>query len=173
VTYPLLLDEMLSADIAVRLGKRGHDVLAVVADSSLVGLADQQSSLKPPLVVALRSLPTSRTSSPLDAQYKTAGRQHAGLVLVSTKTFPQDRRLLSALKRKVGQLDALSGARLTNSRWRSGRSRFPNATAPTTKTEPSYDDMNHQTPPRHHRRQISQPTPRAGNSARIPGRPGA
>ena len=100
---------MLSADIAVRLGKRGHDVLAVVADSSLVGLADQQSSLKPPLVVALWSLPTSRTSSPLDAQYKTAGRQHAGLVLVSTKTVPQDRTLLSALKRKVGQLERALG----------------------------------------------------------------
>ena len=173
MTYPLLLDEMLSADITVRLGKRGHDVAAVVADSSLVGLADQQ--ILPEAAASGRALVTANIKDfiPLDAQYKTTGRQHAGLVLVSTKTFPQDRRLLSALKRKVGQLDALSGARLTNSRWRSGRSRFPNATAPTTKTEPSYDDMNHQTPPRHHRRQISQPTPRAGNSARIPGRPGA
>jgi hypothetical protein len=34
---------------------------------------------------------------PLDAQYKAAGRQHAGLVLVSTKTFPRDRTLLSGL----------------------------------------------------------------------------
>ena len=109
---------MLSADIAVRLGKRGHDVVAVVADSSLVGLADQQ--ILPEAAASGRALVTANIKDfiPLDAQYKTAGRQHAGLVLVSTKTFPQDRRLLSALKRKVGQLDALSGARLTNSRWR-------------------------------------------------------
>jgi hypothetical protein len=118
VTYPLLLDEMLSADITVRLGKRGHDVAAVVADSSLVGLADQQ--ILPEAAASGRALVTANIKDfiPLDAQYKTTGRQHAGLVLVSTKTFPQDRRLLSALKRKVGQLDALSGARLTNSRWR-------------------------------------------------------
>ena len=88
---------MLSADIAVRLGKRGHDVVAVVADSSLVGLADQQ--ILPEAAASGRALVTANIKDfiPLDAQYKTAGRQHAGLVLVSTKTFPQDRRLLSAL----------------------------------------------------------------------------
>ena len=88
---------LLSADIAVRLGKRGHDVVAVVADSSLVGLADQQ--ILPEAAASGRALVTANIKDfiPLDAQYKTAGRQHAGLVLVSTKTFPQDRRLLSAL----------------------------------------------------------------------------
>jgi hypothetical protein len=88
---------LLSADIAVRLGKRGHDVAAVVADSSLVGLADQQ--ILPEAAASGRALVTANIKDfiPLDAQYKTTGRQHAGLVLVSTKTFPQDRRLLSAL----------------------------------------------------------------------------
>jgi hypothetical protein len=88
---------MPSADIAVRLGKRGHDVVTVVADSSLVGLADQQILSE---AAASGRAPVSANSKdfvPLDAQYKTTGRQHAGLVLVSTKTFPQDRRLLSAL----------------------------------------------------------------------------
>jgi hypothetical protein len=97
MTYPLLLDEMLSADIAVRLGKRDHDVVAVVADSSLVGLADQQ--ILSEAAASGRALVTANIKDfvPLDAQYKTAGRQHAGLLLVSTKTFPQDRTLLSAL----------------------------------------------------------------------------
>lgn len=100
---------MLSADIAVRLGKRGHDVVAVVADSSLVGLADQQ--ILPEAAASGRAPVTANIKDfiPLDAQYKTAGRQHAGLVLVSTKTFPQDRTLLSALKRKVGQLERALG----------------------------------------------------------------
>jgi len=34
---------------------------------------------------------------PFDAHYKTAGRQHAGLVLVSSKTFPQDRAFTGAI----------------------------------------------------------------------------
>src|SRR5262249_10752095 len=33
---------------------------------------------------------------PLDTQYKTTGRQHAGLILVTTKTFPQDRSFTGA-----------------------------------------------------------------------------
>ena len=78
---------LLSADIAVRLGKRGHDVVAVVADSSLVGLADQQ--ILPEAAASGRALVTANIKDfiPLGAQYKTTGRQHAGLVLVSTKTL--------------------------------------------------------------------------------------
>ena len=97
VTYPLLLDEMLSADNAVQLDKRGHDVMAVVSDPGLVGLADEQ--ILSEAATNGRALVTANIKDfvPLDAQYKTAGRQHAGLVLVSTKTFPQDRTLLGAL----------------------------------------------------------------------------
>ncbi len=50
---------------------------------------------------------------PLDGQYRAAGRSHAGLILVSTATFPQDRNFVgavaSALVRlldKEGQIQA-------------------------------------------------------------------
>jgi hypothetical protein len=42
VSYPLLLDEMLSGHIADALRSKGHDVLAVVADSALLALPDDQ-----------------------------------------------------------------------------------------------------------------------------------
>jgi hypothetical protein len=38
----LLLDETFSAVIAEQLRAKGHDVLAVVADPALTGLADEQ-----------------------------------------------------------------------------------------------------------------------------------
>jgi hypothetical protein len=41
---------------------------------------------------------------PLDQRYKTAGRSHAGLVLISTKGFPQDRSFTGAV---VTALDRL------------------------------------------------------------------
>ena len=109
VTYRLLLDEMLSADIAVQLGKRGHDVIAVVADPGLVGLPDDQILAE--AATNGRALVTGNIKDfiPLDAQYKTAGRQHAGLILVSTKTFPQGRMLLSALTDALDLLLSTAG----------------------------------------------------------------
>jgi predicted nuclease of predicted toxin-antitoxin system len=91
VSYPLLLDEMLSDDIADQLRKRGHDVLAVVADTGLVGLPDDQILAQ--AAAQDRALVTANIKDfmPLDAQYKASGRQHAGLILISTKTFPQNR----------------------------------------------------------------------------------
>jgi hypothetical protein len=62
VSYPLLLDEMLADDIADQLRKRDHDVVAVVADTGLVGLPDVRSWRMPPPRVVPWSRPTSRTS---------------------------------------------------------------------------------------------------------------
>jgi hypothetical protein len=103
VSYPLLLDEMLSDDIADQLRKRGHDILAVVADTALVGLPDDQILAE--AAAAGRALVTANIKDfmPLDAQYKASGRQHAGLILTSTKTFPQDRSSTGAI------VDALAG----------------------------------------------------------------
>ena len=42
--------------------------------------------------------------APLDARYRAASQAHAGLVLVSAKTFPQDRSYPAAL---TGALSAL------------------------------------------------------------------
>lgn len=90
MSHPLLLDEMLSDDIADQLRKRGHDVLAVVADTGLVGLADDQILAQ--AAAQGRALVTANIKDfmPLDAAYKMAGRQHAGLIVISTKTFPQN-----------------------------------------------------------------------------------
>jgi hypothetical protein len=97
VTYPLLLDEMFSDEIAGQLRKHGHDVQAVVADPGLVSLPDDRILAE--AAVEGRALVTANVKDfrPLDAQYKTAGRQHAGLILVSTKTFPQDRSFPGAI----------------------------------------------------------------------------
>lgn len=104
MTYPLLLDEMLSADIAHELRKRGHDVLAVVADPALIALPDDQVLAE--AASSGRALVTINIKdfAPLDAHYKTSGRRHAGLVFVSTKTFPQNRTFFSAV---ADALDAL------------------------------------------------------------------
>ena len=97
MSHPLLLDEMLSDVIADQLRKRGHDVLAVVADSSLVGLPDEQIFAQ--AAAEGRALVTANIKdfAPLDVQCRASGRQHAGLILVSTKTFPQNRSFSAAV----------------------------------------------------------------------------
>jgi hypothetical protein len=100
----LLLDEMLSDEIAEQLRAKGHDVRSVVADPSLVALPDDQ--VLAAAGTAGRALVTANIKDfvPLDGQHKAIGRTHAGLVLVSTKTFPQDRSYAGAI---VTALDRL------------------------------------------------------------------
>jgi Domain of unknown function (DUF5615) len=91
VSQPLLLDEMFSDDITQRLRAKGYDVISVVADPALVGLPDDQV-----LAYATtegRALVTANIKDfiPLDGRYRAAGQAHAGLILVSAKTFPQNR----------------------------------------------------------------------------------
>jgi len=109
----LLLDEMFSGSIAEQLRAKGHDVLAVVADPALIGLADDQ--ILAHAAATRRALVTAniRDFMPLDARYRAASQTHAGLILVSAKTFPQDRSFtaaiisaLSALLDQAGQIQA-------------------------------------------------------------------
>jgi hypothetical protein len=95
---------MLSDQIAVQLQARGHDARSVVADPALVGVPDDQ--LLAEAAAAGRALVTANIKDfiPLDGQYKAIGRPHAGLILVSTKTFPQDRSYTGAV---VTALDKL------------------------------------------------------------------
>jgi Domain of unknown function (DUF5615) len=100
----LLLDEMFSGIIAEQLRAKGHNVLAVVADPALVGLADDQilahaSAAKRALVTA-----SIKDFIPLDARYRAASQTHAGLILVSARTFPQDRTFTTAI---ISALSAL------------------------------------------------------------------
>ena len=107
----LLLDEMFSVAIAEQLRAKGHDVIAVVTDPALVGLSDDQ--ILAHATDTGRALVTANIKDfvPLDARYRAASQTHAGLILVSTKTFPQDRTFtaaitsaLSALLGKAGQI---------------------------------------------------------------------
>jgi hypothetical protein len=97
MSCPLLLDEMVSDSIAAQLRAKHHDVLAVVADPALAGIPDDQI-----LACAAangRALVTAniRDFMPLNSQYSTSGTSHAGLILVPTKTFPQDRSYVGAV----------------------------------------------------------------------------
>jgi Domain of unknown function (DUF5615) len=104
VSQPLLLDEMFSDDIAQQLRAQGHDVISVVADPALIGLPDDQV-----LAYATtegRGLVTANIKDfvPLDGRYRAAGQSHAGLILVSTKTFPQNRGFPAAIGASLATL---------------------------------------------------------------------
>jgi predicted nuclease of predicted toxin-antitoxin system len=106
MSYPLLLDEMLSDTIAQQLRAQGHDVISVVGHPALVALPDDQI-----LAYAAsegRALVTANIKDfmPLDGRYRAAGQDHSGLILVSTKTFPQNRGFTTAI---TAALEALLG----------------------------------------------------------------
>jgi hypothetical protein len=97
MSYPLLLDEMLSGTIADQLRSKGHDVHAAVADPALLALPDDQILAHP--TATGRALVTANITDfmPLDAQYRAAGQTHAGLIFISSKTFRQDRAYTAAI----------------------------------------------------------------------------
>jgi hypothetical protein len=104
MSQPLLLDEMFSDDIAKQLRAKGYDVFSVVAEPALVGLPDDQV-----LAYATtdgRALVTANIKdfAPLDGRYRAAGQSHAGLILVSTKTFPQNCGFPSAITNSLATL---------------------------------------------------------------------
>ncbi|HEV3381356.1 MAG TPA: DUF5615 family PIN-like protein [Trebonia sp.] len=97
MSHPLLLDEMFSDTIAQQLHAKGHDVVSVVAHPALVALPDDQ-------IIAYattegRALVTANIKDfmPLDSRYRAAGQAHPGLILVSTKTFPQNRSFTTTI----------------------------------------------------------------------------
>jgi hypothetical protein len=111
VSHPILLDEMFSGIIAEQLRAKGHDAQAVVTDPAFVSLPDDQVLTR--ATAAGRALVTANIKDfmPLDARYRAASQPHAGLLLVSAKTFPQDRTYtagitsaLSALLDQPGQI---------------------------------------------------------------------
>lgn len=93
----LLLDEMIGPSVARELRDRGLDVVAVAERTDLRALPDDVV-----LDVAReegRTLVTLNIGdfARLHQQWLAEGRQHCGLVLVTTQAFPQDRRLVGAL----------------------------------------------------------------------------
>jgi len=107
MSQPLLLDEMFSDSIAQQLRGHGYDVASVVADPALVALPDDQ--ILAHATAEGRALVTVNIKDfvPLDGRYRAAGQSHAGLILVSTKTFPQNRAFTAAI---AAALTAVLGA---------------------------------------------------------------
>jgi hypothetical protein len=107
MSQPLLLDEMFTDDIAQQLRTKGYDVISVVADPALVGRPDDQ--ILAYATTEGRTLVTANIKDfvPLDTRYRAADQSHAGLILVSTKTFPQNRGFSSAVTTALAAL--LSG----------------------------------------------------------------
>jgi hypothetical protein len=102
----LLLDEMFPKAMADQLNAKGHDVRAVVADVNFFGLPDEEILIG--ATEAGRALVTANIKDfmPIDARYRATSRAHAGLIMVSTKTFPQSRGYVTAV---ASALDALLG----------------------------------------------------------------
>lgn len=102
-TVRLLLDEMLSAQIAVQLRDRGHDVTAVVEAADLISSSDED--ILATATEQHRCLVTAnvRDFAALSAQWSRLGKAHAGIVHVVTAAFPQDRSYIGAI---VTSLDA-------------------------------------------------------------------
>lgn len=93
----LLLDEMFSAAIAGQLRGRAVDAEAVVEDVTLVGTPDED--LLAHATMQQRVLVTANVGdfAAIATQWRAAGRQHAGLVYVSSRAFPQDRSFVGAI----------------------------------------------------------------------------
>lgn len=93
----LLLDEMLSPQIASELVRRGHDVVAVAADPALAGLPDEQ--VLEWATSQGRCLVTENVKDDevLRRAAAAQGRTHAGLLYCAPRRFPRDRRFLGAL----------------------------------------------------------------------------
>jgi hypothetical protein len=85
--------------------KKGPSIAqAVVTDPTLISLPDDQVLAR--AAAAGRALVTANIKDfmPLDAQYRAAGQTHAGLILVSTKTFAQDRTYTTAITSALAAL---------------------------------------------------------------------
>jgi predicted nuclease of predicted toxin-antitoxin system len=94
---PLLLDEMFSDVIAQQLRTKGHDVTSVVGQPALAGLPDDQVLAYATAEGRILVTANIKDFMPLDGRYRAAGQAHPGLILVSTKTFPQSRGFTTAI----------------------------------------------------------------------------
>jgi hypothetical protein len=104
VARPLLLDEMFPKAMADQLCAKGHDVRAVVATPTFAGLPDEEILIG--AAEAGRALLTANIKdfTPIDARYRATGRTHAGLIMVSTKTFPQNRTHIATVTSALNSL---------------------------------------------------------------------
>jgi hypothetical protein len=104
VPLRLLLDEMFPPTMAIELCAKGHDVRAVADSPEFAGLADEDILIG--AAEAGRAVVTAniRDFMPLDGRFLAANRSHAGLIMVSTKTFPQNRSYVPAITNALNAL---------------------------------------------------------------------
>ena len=100
---------MFPPTMADQLNAKGHDARAVVADPEFVGLPDEDILIG--ATEAGRALVTANIKDfmPIDARYRAANRVHAGLIMVSSKTFPQNRAYVIAITTALDALLATDG----------------------------------------------------------------
>ena len=100
----LLLDEMLPASIAVQLRKRGIDAQAVEERSELVGMSD--SDLLTYAASESRTVVTLNIGDfvQLGRAWSSRGAEHAGILLVSSSTFPATAARVGALTNALARL---------------------------------------------------------------------
>lgn len=93
----LLLDEMLSPKIAAQLRSRRHDATAVAERPDLLSAPDEE--LLALAATEGRTLVTANIGdfAVLAGRWAAAGRDHAGILFVSTATFPQDRTFIGSV----------------------------------------------------------------------------
>lgn len=110
---PLLLDEMLSPHIAEQLRSSGWDVTAVAERRDLVGMSDADvlalATEEQRIVVTLNIADFAK----LAQAWASHERPHAGVLLVSTTTFRQDRGFVGAVVAALdhaARADALPGS---------------------------------------------------------------
>jgi len=101
---------MFPGSTAEQLCAKGYDVRAVVTSPEFTGLPDEEILIG--ATEAGRSLVTANIKDfmSLRARYRAANRPHAGLILVSTKTFPQNRVFVSAVTNALNSLLATEAA---------------------------------------------------------------
>ena len=93
----MLLDEMLSGEIAVQLRHRGWNVVAVVEDRALVGASDQD--LLAHAAREGRAIVTANIGdfAAISTRWLAQGRDHSGLIHITSRGFPQDRSYVDAI----------------------------------------------------------------------------
>lgn len=98
----LLLDEMLPAAIAEQLRRRGHDVMAVTEHPELRGLPDpellEHCGREQSAIVTYNRADYLE----LDRHYRSEGRDHAGVVILNPRRFPQGAATIGALVHSLG-----------------------------------------------------------------------
>jgi hypothetical protein len=93
----LLLDEMLSSDIAAQLRGKGHDVTAVVEDPASVGTPDEELLAHATSDGRLLVTANVRDFAAIHAPWSSRGRSHAGLIYIVNRVFPRDRSFAGAI----------------------------------------------------------------------------